>query len=176
MGGADKGRAVLAGKQLFDYVFERLKPQVDRVIVAGPHDYDAGITAVIDHPDGPAGPAAALYAVLDWLQRNAPDAAGFLTAPVDAPFLSHDLARQLCTGKGAAIAQCAGRGHPTFAYWDAHDLSAYFRSSACGDAPALHEIATALNARDVEFGDEKAFFNINTPADLKSAEALIAAE
>lgn len=174
LGGADKGRALLAGKQLFDHVFKRLTPQVDRIIIAGPHDYGAGIIAVEDKKDGPAGPAAGLYATLHWLTENAPDMPAFLTTPVDAPFLSRDLARRLCAESGSTVARCGGRRHPTFAYWNARDLSAFFQSSDRSDAPALHEIAAAVNARDVDFDHDAAFFNVNTPADLNEAEAMLA--
>ncbi len=173
MDGVDKGAVSLAGKRLFDHVYERLAAQVDRVLVAGPHDYDAGLTAVEDRPDGPAGPAAGLYAALAWLEKNATDARGFVTAPVDAPFLPRDLADRLHGEGGSAVARCAGRRHPTFAYWDAGDLSAYLRARNRGEAPALHDIAASLNARDVDFDDETAFFNVNAPADIKAAEALI---
>lgn len=173
LGGGDKGESMLAGKRLFDHVFERLRPQVDRVLVAGPHDYDAGVVAIADKASGPAGPAAGLYAVVRWLANNAPDVEGFVTAPVDAPFLPHDLAHRLAVKPGSAIAQCAERRHPTFAYWDVGDLSGYFHSAV--KAPALHDIAKAVRARAIDFPQPDAFFNINAPADIEAAEALIAA-
>lgn len=173
MGGDDKGSAILAGKPLFDHVFERLQRQVDRVLIAGPHDYGAGVIAVADQATGPAGPAAGLYAVIQWIEKNAPDVRGFVTAPVDAPFLPLDLAQRLRTESGSAIARCAERRHPTFAFWDVRGLSAYFRRTE--NAPALHDIAKAVKARDVAFTEPDAFFNINAPADVDAAESLIAA-
>lgn len=175
LGGADKGETMLAGVRLLDRVFEKLAPQVDQVIIAGPHDYATGIPFVKDSATGPAGPAAGLFAVTFWLRANEPKARGFITAPVDAPFLPNDLAQKLSAGDGSAIARCAGRRHPTFAYWDANDLSVFFETSKT-TAPALHEIAAAMNAREVEFENDQAFFNVNTPEDLATAEALIAAQ
>lgn len=172
MEGGDKGCVALAGKRLFEHVWERFRPQVERVLIAGPHDYGAAVVALRDHPNGPAGPAAGLYATVRWLADNAPDVDGFVTAPVDAPFLPLDLARRLCAEQGSAVARCAERRHPTFACWGVRDLSDYFQTSV--KAPALHDIARAVKARDVAFAEPDAFFNINTQADLGAAETRIA--
>ena len=175
LGGADKGETLLAEKRLFDRVYERFAPQVDRVLIAGSHDYATALTVIEDGATGPKGPAAGLFAAAMCLHANEPKAQGFVTAPVDAPFLPHDLAQRLREGDGSAIARSAGRRHPTFAYWDANDLSAFFETSKA-PAPALHEIAAGVGAREIDFGDDQAFFNVNTTEDLQAAEALIAAQ
>ncbi len=174
LGGVDKGAALVAGKRLFDHVYERLAPQVDRVLVAGPNDYGVDAVATPDRPDGPRGPAAGLFAALHWLSANAPDVCAFVTAPVDAPLLPRDFVGRLHEAPSSAIVRCGGRRHPTFARWETGALSAYFQSAECGEAPALHEIAAGLNARDAAFDDDAAFFNVNTPEDVAKAEALIA--
>lgn len=174
MGGVDKGEMMLDGKRLFDHVYERLAPQVDRILVSGAQDYGAGLIAVPDHNDGPAGPVAGLFAITEWLKANAPHARGFLTAPVDAPFLPLNLAGRLTEASGSAVVSCAGQLHPTFAYWELKALIEFFRKGETPPAPALHKIAEALSARKVEFETETAFANINTPEDLKRAEAISA--
>ena len=172
MGGVDKGAALLAGKRLFDHVCERLAPQVGRVLVSGAHAYGAGLAAIPDHADGPIGPAGGLFAITRWLKTNAPDAQGFVTAPVDAPFLPLEFARRLTREAGSAIVSCAGQIHPTFAYWDVGELDAYFKSHNAA-APALHKIARSIGVREVEFETAAAFANINTPEDLKQAQAIL---
>ncbi len=172
MGGVDKGAVLLAGKRLFDHVYERLAPQVDRVLVSGAHDYDVGLDAMPDGADGLAGPAAGLFAVTNWLMANAPDARGFLTAPMDAPFLPLNLADRLIGTSGSAVVRCAGQIHPTFAYWELQPLAEYFRRRA-SRAPALHKIATALSAREVDFQTEAAFANVNAPEDLEHAKKIL---
>ncbi len=170
MGGVDKGAVLLAGKRLFDHVYDRLAPQVDRLFVSGAHDYGADLVSVPDRADGPDGPAAGLFATMQWMRVHAPDAVGFLTAPVDAPFLPNDLAARLKTEKGSAIVRCGDDLHPTFAFWNVSDLDAYFKSHD-GSAPALHKIAKSIGAREVAFKSASAFANINTLEDLKTAEA-----
>ena len=171
MGGADKGALRLDGKRLFDHVYAKLAPQVTHVLISGAHDYGAGLNAVPDDKDGPAGPAAGLFAITLWLKTRAPEVRRFLTAPVDAPLLPSDLAVRLMEGEGSTVVRCAGRIHPTFGCWDVNHLHAYFKGTR-SRAPALHEIARSVSAREVAFETAFAFTNINTPEDLKEAEAM----
>ena len=174
MGGADKGALMLSGMRLVDRVAERLRPQAGRLLISGRHDYGTGLPFVADRSDGPAGPAAGLWAVLCWIKDNRVEASGVLTAPADGPFIPLDLGEKLVSHEASAIACDADRAHPTFAWWRLDDLEKIFASLAPGDAPSLRSLCEQAHARRVAFDDADAFFNVNTPEDLARAEALLA--
>ncbi len=171
--GADKPAVLLAGRRLIDHVIDRLHPQVDRILIAGPHDYDAGLAVTPDRGTGPRGPAAGLWAAAHWVLEHAPDAAGFVTAPVDGPFLPPDLYEKLAVGDGCAIACDEGGDHPTFAFWRAPVLLDKLRSAPSEIGLALHALAQQCAARRVEFPGRHCLMNINAPEELADAEALM---
>lgn len=162
--GSDKAVIQFQGKRLIDHVVERLSPQVDRILLSARQDYDTGLQTI---PDAPAfqGPVAGLLGVVDWLADHAPTCQGFLTVPVDGPFLPDDLARKLAEEPDScAMAQDEAGTHPTFAYWA---LSALEEArSSLPDAPSLHRLAKRVNARPVAWPDSQNFINLNTPDDL----------
>ncbi len=172
MEGRDKATVDLAGKRLVDHVIDRLAPQADRLLISGARDYVTGLTFIADRDDGPSGPAAGLWAAAHWIEEVASSATGFVTAPVDGPFLPTDLFEQLA-GEGASAVACTKQGiHPTFAYWQIDDLLRVLGAVEKGEGLALHELAKRCNARRVSIESEDAFFNVNAPSDLKRAEAL----
>jgi molybdenum cofactor guanylyltransferase len=173
--GADKPAVLLAGRRLIDHVMDRLAPQVDRVLIAGPHDYDTGLSFTPDRGTGPRGPAAGLWAAGHWLLEQAPEATGFITTPVDAPFLPADLYEKLAAGEGSAIASSEDGVHPTFAFWQAPVLLEQLRSASSEKGLALHALAEQCAARRVAFSQQHCLMNINSPEELSGAEALMLA-
>jgi len=174
MGGVDKATIVLDGVRLIDRVIARLRPQVDEILIAGAGEYDTGLKALADREDGPrGGPAAALWSSVHWLTERMPGVEGFLTAPVDGPFLPPDLYARLSKAGGCAIACDEAGDHPTFAYWNADALLKALRSAAAGGSAALHDIAALCDAARVSFGDSSDLLNVNAPEDLKAAEAVL---
>lgn len=175
MGGADKGALLLGGCRIFDLVLERLKPQSEIILISSTHDYGSGLPVLTDHASGPRGPAAGLWAALRWIEENAPDARGFLSSPVDGPFLPSDLRNRLASTDGAAVAANSKGIHPTFAYWRCDALKAELDSAPENYGYPLKELAERVGAAQVQFDDAHAFDNINTPEDLKRAEARLGA-
>ncbi|MEZ5893596.1 MAG: molybdenum cofactor guanylyltransferase [Parvularculaceae bacterium] len=175
MGGADKGALRLGGARLIDRVAERLHAQTERLLISGRHDYGLGLPFIPDRADGPAGPAAGLWAALCWLNDNGVKADGLLTAPADGPFVPLDLAENLCSAEASAVACHSGEMHPTFAWWRVRDLETIFAGLKPGDAPSLKSLCEQAKARRTPFEDADAFFNVNTPDDLARAETLLAA-
>ncbi len=170
MGGTDKGALKLLGARLIDRVAVRLEPQADRILISGSHDYGTGLTSIADRDDGPLGPAAGLWAALHWIEENAPEAEGFLTAPADGPFAPDDLFKRLYAQGKCVVAATAGGVHPTFAWWRNDALRAALEAAPKGEGLSLKALAADMGARRVLFADEKAFLNVNTPEDLKRAE------
>lgn len=160
MNGQDKGELELGGARLIDLVLERLRPQVDRIIISGNHDYGSGHDVLPDLELGPKGPSAGLMAMV----QAHPVLEGFLTVPVDGPFFSGDLYERLF-GKTSAIACGPEREHPTFAYWDSSELRRLFSVNPAKNW-SLMDIADRLSARTVKFRAESYFKNFNAPEDL----------
>lgn len=164
--GRDKAVVAFKGKRLIDHVIERLSPQVDRVLLSAGQTYDTGLTAIADAAAF-QGPVAGLFGVADWMARHAPGCDGFLTAPVDGPFLPDDLAGRLTDRPDqSAIAQDEAGTHPTFAYWTLAALEQ--ARSSLPDAPSLHRLAKSAEAREVTWPGTDHFINLNTLDDLNS--------
>ncbi len=182
-GGADKALLPVAGVPLLARVIARIEPQVEALALSA--NGDAGRFAGYGLPvlpdegaadRGAAGPLAGLLAALRWAAPLG--ASAVLSAPVDGPFLPGDLCPHLClaaetTASGLAIAQAGGRVHPTYGLWPvalAQPLADFLASDA---KPKVMDFASAQGAALAAFADEVAFMNLNTPADLAAAEALI---
>ena len=173
MGGEDKGALKLGGRRLVDHVAAKLAPQIDRLLIAGPGNYGLGCVSIADRRDGPAGPAAALWSAALWISDHEPKAAGFLTAPVDGPFLPDDLFEKLSADGGCAIATDDSGDHPTFAYWSLAVLMPVLRSLKTNEGVPLFALGKQCKVRRSRFALGAALMNINSPADLALAEKLL---
>lgn len=173
MGGADKGEALLGGRRLIDHVVERLTPQADHILISGQHDYGLGLTVIPDCDDGPAGPAAGLWASARYIAATFPDVPVFATAPVDGPFFPLDLIAQLQAAGAPAVAADETNMHPTFALWRITTLLDALGAYDVGEGVALHKLAKKSGAKRVLFPGEDAFMNVNSPDDLKTAETIL---
>lgn len=170
--GRDKALCEINGVRLIDRVLARLRPQVGRILLSGPSDYGLRIEAIADEADGPLGPCAGLFAAA---RRLAGEAEGFLTVPVDAPFLPEDLAPRLL-GPSSAVACAGGAIQPAFAWWRFDEIEQARRSLRHQSGPSLKALAETANARLVLWPDEAPFMNVNDPNDLRAACARDLAE
>jgi molybdenum cofactor guanylyltransferase len=184
MKGADKAMVTLAGKPLLQHVIDRLGPQVDDLLINANGDpsrfAEFGCDVIADEmPDFP-GPLAGILAGLQWTREMRPDADWLVSCSCDCPFLPSDLVSRLVTAAKQAdapiaIAASGLRHHPVIAAWradlplDSEDVLAVRGLRKVDDL-----IDSFENVR-VEFATKPMdpFFNINTPEDLVSAEAVI---
>ncbi len=187
--GRDKGLIELAGKPMIGHVIARLRPQVHRIVIIAndePARFSGTCLPVVpDTVEGHAGPLAGLHAALEWALSETPEAAFVATVPVDTPFLPENMVARLTvalrqTNVGAAIAASGSTRHPVAGLWDvalvgevedalrsgvrAMTRFAEMQKSAVVDFPAIEIGGVAVDP----------FFNVNTPADLEQAEALLA--
>lgn len=172
MGGADKALLPLAGQPLLAHVQARLEPQVERLAVSANGDPArlsfAGLPVLSDAQS--QGPLSGVLAALDWAEG----ADAVVSVSVDTPFLPGDLVPQLWLAGdgGLAVAQSAGRLHPTCALWPRalrDPLRAYL---AAGHAKVMGFCeGAAVAAFPVQGLDP--FLNLNTPEDLALAEAAL---
>jgi molybdopterin-guanine dinucleotide biosynthesis protein A len=185
MGGGDKGLRLLAGRPILDHVIERLRPQLDRLLLnanGDPARFAAyGLPVVADSPPDFAGPLAGVLAGLEWAARQAPDHPLLLSAPTDAPFLPRDLVGRLwrareAEGADIAMAASGGRTHPVVGLWPVA-LAAALRRALVEEGLRKVDIWTAryrVAVVDFPIAAVDPFFNANRPEDLAEAERLVA--
>ena len=183
MGGGDKALLPLAGRPLLAHVLDRLAPQLGPLALSANGDRKRfaafGLPVLADEERAGAGPLAGLLAGLDWAATLG--AAELVTAAVDTPFLPRDLVARLRAAAGpAGIAIAAAPGgagperHPTAGLWPVA-LRATLRADLAAGERRLGAWAAARGCALASFPDPDAFFNVNTPADLARAEAMLAA-
>jgi molybdopterin-guanine dinucleotide biosynthesis protein A len=177
MGGGDKGLLPLGGVPILQRVIDRLDPQVDGIVLNANGDpkrftaYDLPVVA--DSIADFAGPLSGVLAGLDYAADHGHS--HIVTAAADTPFFPCDLVPQLqLAGEHAGLALAAspsGR-QPTFGLWPVNlrdDLRA-----ALNDGLRKVVLWTSQhNAGSATFPNDAAFFNVNTPDDLITAEAML---
>lgn len=175
MGGVDKGLQPLDGRPMVAHVIERLRPQVDELLVNANQNLDRyaafGHRVVPDSIEGFAGPLAGL-------ERGLAEAAHPLvaTVPCDSPFLPADLVARLAAAlsSGAAdlaVARTGDQPHPVFCLCR-RDLHAHLSAFLAGGGRKIDRWYAALRVVEVDFSDEAAAFdNLNTPGELQAAAA-----
>jgi molybdopterin-guanine dinucleotide biosynthesis protein A len=175
--GADKARAVLGGRPLIAWSLAVLRPHVEVIALSGPDALAAeiGLAAVAD-PDQPGrGPLAGVIAGLGW--ASGVGATHLATAPCDTPFLPQELAPRLVAGLDgrAVVAARAERVHALCAVWSVRAAADLAGLAQAEKQLSMQAIMEALGGGYVDFPDEAAFANVNTPEDMAAAQARIAA-
>ena len=184
MGGGDKGLRLLGGVSLFDRVIERVRPQVEALVLNANGDPERfarfGLPVVGDSVPDFAGPLAGVLAGLDWTALHRPDCDYVVSVATDAPFLPKDLVALLTAGiesaeADLACAASAGQVHPVIGLWPMR-LREDLRHAMVGEGirkvdqwTARHRLATVVFASE----PIDPFFNANRPEDLAAAEALL---
>ncbi|SLN21252.1 Molybdopterin molybdenumtransferase [Aquimixticola soesokkakensis] len=176
LGGVDKALLQLDGVALVSRVSARLAPQVGAVVISANGD-PARFARLCDHEvladEAPLGPLSGVLCGLDYAVRH-----GFshvLSVAVDTPFFPKDLGAQLAQAGFALACDTAGDLHPTFGVWPV-SLRAELRLSLQAGRRRLRGFARDHGAQECICGAPSAFFNINTPADMAGAEAVLRGE
>ncbi|MEQ9642730.1 MAG: molybdenum cofactor guanylyltransferase MobA [Alphaproteobacteria bacterium] len=179
MGGGDKALKILAGRPLIEHVMQRVRGQVDHLILNANGDparfAHLGLPVVADEVEGFAGPLAGVLSAMTWAaSRGADRVASF---PTDAPFLPDDLvAKLLATGAPVACARSAGQAHPVVAVWSVA-LADDLRRALVEEGLRKIDLWTARHGvAHVDWPAEPVdpFFNANRPDDLAEAARLLA--
>ncbi|WP_349434623.1 molybdenum cofactor guanylyltransferase MobA [Pararhizobium sp. A13] len=183
--GSDKAAVTLDGIQLLCHVIERLASQVAGISVNSNAitglDFAPRIAVFADDVPGYVGPMAGVLSAMRHTARHFPSASHVVTVPTDTPFFPHDLVARL---QGAitlpaqiAVACSAGVMHPVFALWPV-DLAGELEHWLLTDEKRrVRSFIESHAMAEVDFpmletatGPIDPFFNINTPADLETAE------
>ncbi len=168
LGGVDKPLLDLAGTPLVGHVIARLRPQVERVVLAcggntAPYERFGCVVTADERPgEGPLGGIVSALAGVEtpWV----------LTTPADTPFLPANLVASLastCERAGAAVVVAGGHRQNLAMLLDAPraaSLAAFYR----GGRRAAHRWLDANRVPGVELPAE-AFLNVNTAEDLGAA-------
>jgi molybdenum cofactor guanylyltransferase len=174
---------------MIGHVIARLRPQVHRIVIIAndePARFSGTCLPVVpDTVEGHAGPLAGLHAALEWALSETPEARFVATVPVDTPFLPENMVARLAvalrqTDAGAAIASSGGTRHPVAGLWDVAlvgEVEEALRSGVRAMTRfAEMQKSAVVDFQAIEIGGAAVdpFFNVNTPADLEQAEALLA--
>jgi molybdopterin-guanine dinucleotide biosynthesis protein A len=178
--GADKRAALLADRPLLEWVAERAGPQVDTLLVNA-NDADVGgtipqIARLADDAPG-EGPLPGILAALAEAERRMfSHVASFAC---DTPFFPEDTVAQLSQALWSSradfsAARCGSRIHHIFALWPVA-CRVPLEAAFAGGLRGLRDIQDRLTPAWADFpamGGPKGdpFFNINTRADLETAE------
>ena len=188
MGGGEKSLKDLAGQPMLARVIARLKPQVGAIVInangepARFSQFDLPVAA--DPVQGFAGPLAGILCGMRWAEAHHPDARWVVTVATDTPFFPEDLVARLVGAAGhheamIALAKSGDRVHPVFGLWPvalADDLEAAMREEDLRKVLVWvrrhANVEVIFSGRVVDGIELDPFFNINTPEDMETAEAL----
>jgi molybdenum cofactor guanylyltransferase len=178
MNGVDKGLVMLQQKPLIAHVIERLKPQVDEILINANREieqYEAlGLPILQDENveflESYIGPLAGFSLGLQHATHDY-----VLTVPCDSPLLPLDLVERLYNGMAAARMDIAcagsdGNTHPVFCLMKKSVLPSLLAYIESGE----RKVSTWQKSQkyvEVDFSDcNDAFVNLNTFEDLKALE------
>lgn len=174
MGGIDKGLVQFAGKPMVAHVIDRLKPQVDDILINANREIEQyaalGHAVISDEIVGFAGPLAGLHKGM-----SAASQPFVLTVPCDSPFLPTDLAERLMADLLAneadiAVAKTGTQAQPVFCLCKT-SLKNHLESFLQSGGRKIDTWYGTLNVIEVAFDDKpEAFANINTIEELQSLE------
>lgn len=179
--GRAKSRLALAGKPVIATLIAQLRFAGEALIAASdPTEFAALPARVVPDPPAGTGPLAGIAAGL----AASNDAYNLVVAcdmPFPSPALGRDLLLELARGVDVAVPCPGGFPEPTFAAYARACLPAIERRLAAGEfkVTGFYDDVRTLRIPDAQlarFGpSELTFLNINTPADLARAEALLPA-
>jgi molybdopterin-guanine dinucleotide biosynthesis protein A len=191
MGGGVKCLLPLAGRPLLRHVIERLRPQVEALVINANDDAarfaQFGLPVVPDSIGGRQGPLAGVHAGIAWARANHPEARFVITAAADTPFFPDDLVQNFLAALGSGppkllVARSEEGLHPVFGLWPIALAPALEDALARGERKVSAWVkehgAEEVYFPVAEIGGRRLdpFFNLNEPADFAAAEALLARE
>lgn len=175
--GGGKPLAVLGGKTLIERAYHRAQSWSGCITISLRSADQVGFHQfpwIADAP-GIEGPFAGLASALEWAGKQGADA--LLTIACDMPFLPDELPQRLLAAideRKAALASSGSNLHPVCGLWQIAALAEVPAYLATGKR-SLQGFARYVGFAEVEWPAEPLdpFFNINCPADLAAAEAMI---
>lgn len=174
MGGVDKGLQPFRGRNLVEWIIERLQLQVHEILINANQNQeryaDYGYRVISDIVPDYAGPLAGFHSALSAAANDL-----VLTVPCDSPFMPEDLADRLRRALAAAsadiaVARTGEQVHPVFCLLR-RSLLPHLSGYLSQGGRKIDAWYADLNVIEVAFDDDPdAFGNFNTLAELTAAE------
>ncbi len=166
LGGA-KATVALAGRPLIAYPLDALSAAGIEAVVVAKRDSPIPVLEVpiIGEPDEPHHPLAGVVAAL-----HHADGRPVLVCPCDTPFITQATVEALATSGRTTFARTANRLHPLLALYLPDTVAPVERALA--SQVSATQAAESLGPDYLDL-PERETFNVNTPADLTRAEAML---
>jgi molybdopterin-guanine dinucleotide biosynthesis protein A len=173
LGGA-KATAQLHGRPLICYPLGVLGSALADLAIVAKRDTELpshpGVAVWIE-PTTPRHPLVGIVHAL-----GLADGRGVLVCAADMPFVTAELVTRIATTDPeeapAVVPICDGELQPLLALYLPSVAAALGRGALDATRPLREEVA-GLRPRLLEIADRDAFFNVNTPDDLRRAEAIL---
>lgn len=179
LGGCDKGLLQVKGKALIQWVIDKLKPQVNQIMVNANRnlpEYEAlGYPVFDDGNDEFLGPLAGLRQALQHIQTE-----WAITVPCDTPLLPDNFVAQMLqtlnkeqSDQQLCIAHDGNRLQPVFCLLH-RSLQAELDQYIKTEGRKTREWITSIPHVIADFtGQSEAFYNINTDKELARVESIL---
>jgi len=176
MQGDDKGLILLQGSPLILHVIERLKPQLNNILISANRNIDEykkfGLPVLTDNTQGFMGPLAGIASAMDHCETDY-----LLTIPCDCPFIPDDLVTRMlgCIKNNNAdlcLAHDGQRLQPLIALISS-SLSGNLANAIKAGHLKAERWMLEQNHCIAEFDDGRHFININSPDDLAAAQVML---
>ncbi len=170
MGGVDKGLIKFQGRPLVEHILERVKPQVNEVVINANRNLQKyagyGVKVVRDEQQESQGPLAGIASAMAITTTPL-----LLTTPCDSPFLPINLAQRLylaLTDNDVDLAVAnTGKLQPVFCLVKT-DLRNSLMNFMAGGGRKIDLWYNQIRYTSADFSDiPECFTNINTPQDMK---------
>jgi molybdenum cofactor guanylyltransferase len=185
MGGGDKCLREVGGRTILARVIERVRPQVDALVLNANGDparfASSGLPVAPDPIPDFSGPLAGVHAGLEWSAANRPQVHYIVTVPADGPFVPCDLVERLAetlVAEDAELVTAASgvQTYPVIGLWPVR-LREALRDALVTEG--LHKVdawTKRFRRAIAAFPADpiNPFFNANTPEQLAEAERLAA--
>jgi molybdopterin-guanine dinucleotide biosynthesis protein A len=179
MGDGHKALYDFHGRPLLARVIDRIKPHLDPLLLScesGNSEFNHfGLPLVPDLLPNFRGPLTGLYSALQAMADLGQDT-GLVLCPCDAPFVPSNLVRKLVDAykggnKPVVVVSYRGVLQPTFSLWQIHHLPVIRDAVLNKGVGGLKQVLLELPHTVLEWApaEPPPFFNINTPAELKTA-------
>lgn len=171
--GGSKATVELHGRPLISYPLEAVWRALGHAVVVAKADTELpslpGVTVWVE-PEGPSHPLFGLVHALE-LAEGRP----ILACAADLPFVTPRLVRQLAggmRGADAVLAATGGEVQPLLGWYHPRALAVLREIEPAGGV-SLRAAVGRLKPVVVEVDDPEMLFNVNTPADLLTATAML---
>ena len=180
-GSIDKALVDLCGIPLIEHVYQRLRPQVSKLLLNIPSKSAIAYLdaqQIQDTTDKRDGPLVGVLSALSVAQESGSD--WLLICPCDTPFIPPDLGEKLlqrCVEKDAqlGIARTKGWNHPSLSLWHQSLFADLERAVIKESKAGFKQFYPQTNHcfADWQTGTYDPFFNINVPQDVDTAIDII---